>query len=70
VFSITFQKLRIFINMRKKMNPKDKKVTIAVSINPILDQKLNELYTNKSKHIEWLVYQYLLKNNHIQEMPL
>lgn len=56
--------------MRKKMNPKDKKVTIAVSINPILDQKLNELYTNKSKHIEWLVYQYLLKNNHIQEMPL
>ncbi len=56
--------------MRKKLNETEKRVTIAVTINPLLDKKLTELYKNKSKQVEWLVYQHLLKNNHIDEMPL
>jgi hypothetical protein len=56
--------------MRKKLTESEKRVTIAVTINPLLDKKLSELYKNKSKQIEWLVYQHLLKNNHIEEMPL
>ena len=56
--------------MRKKLNQEEKRITIAVTINPILDKKLTELHKNKSKQVEWLIYQYLLKNNHIEEMPL
>lgn len=56
--------------MRQKLNKSEKRVTIAVTINPLLNDKLNELYKNKSKQIEWLVYQHLLKTNNIKEMPL
>jgi len=56
--------------MRKKLEESEKRVTIAITINPILDKKLTELYKNKSKQIEWLIYQHLLKNNDITEMPL
>ena len=56
--------------MRNKLNKDEKKVTIAICINPILDKKLSELYKNKSKQVEWLIYQHLLKNNNIDEMPL
>lgn len=64
------QYIRIFIGMRKKLNKSEKRVTIAITINPILDKKLTELYKNKSKQVEWLIYQHLLKNNEIEEMPL
>lgn len=56
--------------MRRKLNKNEKRVTIAVTINPILDKKFGELYKNKSKQVEWLIYQHLLKNNKIEEMPL
>lgn len=56
--------------MRKKLNKSEKKVTIAICINPLLDKKLSQLHKNKSKQVEWLIYQYLLKNNEIEEMPL
>ena len=56
--------------MRKKLKENEKKVKLTASINPILFNKLNELYTNVSKHVEWLIYQDLKKNNNIEEMPL
>ena len=56
--------------MRKKLDKSEKRITIAITINPLLDKKISELYKNKSKQIEWLIYQDLLKNNHIKSMPL
>lgn len=56
--------------MRNKINKEDKKVTIAFCLNPVLAKKFAELHKNKSKQIEWLIYQYLLKEKHIDEMPL
>lgn len=56
--------------MRQKLKKEEKKARLTVSINPILNQKLTELYTNVSKHVEWLIYQDLKKNNTIEEMPL
>lgn len=56
--------------MRQKLTKEEKRVTIAVTINPLLDKKLSELYKNKSKQVEFLIYQDLLKNNHIEPMPL
>jgi hypothetical protein len=56
--------------MKQKLKPEEKKARVTVSMNPILDKKLTELYTNVSKHIEWLVYQDMRKNNQIDEMPL
>ena len=50
--------------MRKKLDKTEKRITIAITINPVLDKKLNELYKNKSKQVEWLIYQDLLKNKH------
>lgn len=52
---------------RKTLNKKDRKDKISVSLNKILSNKINKLYTNKSKYIERLVYQDLLKNNEINE---
>ena len=56
--------------MRNKINKEDKKVTIAFCLNPVLSKKFSELHKNKSKQIEWLIYQYFLKEKHIDEMPL
>ena len=56
--------------MRQKLKESEKKARVTISINPILDKKLTELYRNVSKHVEWLIYQDLKKNNHIEEMPL
>lgn len=56
--------------MRKKLNTKDKKVKLTCTINPTLHEKINELHSNVSKHVEWLIYQDLRKNNLIDEMPL
>lgn len=56
--------------MKPKLKPEEKKTRVTVSMNPILDKKLTELHSNVSKHIEWLVYQDMRKNNQIDEMPL
>jgi metal-responsive CopG/Arc/MetJ family transcriptional regulator len=36
---------------------------ISVSIDKKLDDILNDEFNNKSKYIEWLIYQDLLKNS-------
>jgi hypothetical protein len=56
--------------MRKKLNESEKKKKLTVTINPALHDKINTLHNNVSKHVEWLIYQDLLKNNNINEMPL
>lgn len=71
---MTFIILYIFIVnkkiMRRKLNSDEKKVRLTITINPILAKKLLEQHSNVSKHIEWLVYQNMLKDNTITEMPL
>lgn len=49
------------------MNTDEKKVTITVTINPTLMGLINELYNNKSKYIERLIYQDLLKNKKLDD---
>jgi len=56
--------------MRQKLKEHEKKTRITISLNQILDKKLTELHTNVSKHVEWLIYQDMRKNNQIDEMPL
>lgn len=56
--------------MRKKLTENEKKVTLSVTINPVLMVKLDELQKNKSKYIEWLIYQDLKKNNMVDEIML
>lgn len=38
-----------------------KKVKISISIDRKLDETINEEFSNKSKYIEWLIYQNLKK---------
>jgi len=47
-----------------------KKGKLTASINKKVLEKLNHSYSNVSKHVEWLIYQDLRKNNKIDEMPL
>jgi hypothetical protein len=56
--------------MRKKLKEKEKKGKLTASINKDVLNKLNSLHSNVSKHVEWLIYQDLRKNNQIDEMPL
>ena len=37
------------------------KVKVSISIYRKLDEIINEEFTNKSKYIEWLIYQDLMK---------
>lgn len=43
----------------KKIN----KNRISISMDKKLDDILNEEFNNKSKYIEWLIYQDMLKNS-------
>lgn len=43
----------------KKIN----KNRISISIDKHLDDILNKEFNNKSKYIEWLIYQDMLKNS-------
>lgn len=36
---------------------------ISISIDKQLDDILNDEFSNKSKYIEWLIYQDMLKNS-------
>jgi len=56
--------------MRRKLKDTEKKVRLTITINPVLGRELTDQHANISKHIEWLVYQDMLKNNTITEMPL
>lgn len=51
--------------MRKKLKDEEKKARVIITINPTLNKIISEL-TNKSKYIENLVYQDLLKQNKIE----
>ena len=47
------------------------KVNRTISINKELDDMMNEIISNKSKYIEWLIYNDLknnLKNDNIQKI--
>jgi len=46
--------------MKKKS--KKEKVIVSLSIDRKLDDYMNEMFENKSRYIEWLVEQDLLKN--------
>lgn len=39
------------------------KVKVSISIDRKLDEIINEEFANKSKYIEWLIYQDLMKNS-------
>ena len=39
------------------------KVKVSISIDRKLDEIINEEFVNKSKYIEWLIYQDLLINS-------
>jgi hypothetical protein len=43
----------------KKIN----KNRISISLDKQLDDILNEEFSNKSKYIEWVIYQDMLKNS-------
>lgn len=45
------------------MKKKKEKVNISVSIDRKLDEYMDELFSNKSKYIEWLIFQNLKDNN-------
>lgn len=41
---------------------KKEKVTVSISVYKKLDKYMNEMFDNKSKYIEWLFEQDLLKS--------
>lgn len=52
---------------KKPLKPTDCKTKFSITINPILFNKVDELYQNKSKYVERLIYADLLKNNVIDK---
>lgn len=48
------------------MKKKKTKVNISISIDKKLNGYINELISNKSKYLEHLIYQDLLKNENIK----
>lgn len=59
---ITLFDFKIFIYSNKeklKMNKKKTKINRTVSIDRNLDNIMNDKIRNKSKYIEWLIYQDL-----------
>lgn len=51
--------------MRKKLTQEEKKIRTTITINRNLDKIVGDLMPNKSKYIEWLIYQNLSKNNQL-----
>jgi len=51
--------------MRKKLTQEEKKVRTTITLSRNLDKIVGELMPNKSKYIEWLIYQNLSKNNQL-----
>jgi hypothetical protein len=45
-----------------KTKSKKEKMIVSLSIDRKLDDYMNEMFENKSRYIEWLVEQDLLKN--------
>lgn len=51
---------------KKPIKPEERKIKFSVTINPILFFKLEELKSNKSKYVEQLILDDMIKNNHIK----
>jgi hypothetical protein len=49
------------IKEKENMENNKTKVKISISIDRKLDEIINEEFINKSKYIEWLIYQDLKK---------
>lgn len=47
---------------KKPLKPENKKIKFSVTIDPILFKKMNDLYDNKSKYIESLIFNDLVNN--------
>lgn len=52
---------------RESLKPEERKTKFSVTINPILFNKIDNLYNNKSKYVERLIYNDLLKNKEIDK---
>jgi hypothetical protein len=48
--------------MKKVVKKKKEKVSASISVDIKLDNYMDELFDNKSKYIEWLIYQDLHQN--------
>jgi hypothetical protein len=44
------------------------KVKVSISIDRKLDEIINEEFVNKSKYIEWLIYQDLMKHSNNEKL--
>ena len=53
---------------RTKFKEEDLKVRVSITINSKLSQIVSETIKNKSKYIEYLILQYLNKNNQLKDM--
>ncbi len=56
--SSIFYIYRIFIYMRHKIEDKDKKVKLSITISPKINKKMEDNLINKSKLIEKLLKEY------------
>lgn len=45
-----------------KTASKKEKVIVSISVDRKLNEYMVDLFDNKSKYIEWLIYQDLMKN--------
>ena len=52
---------------KKPIKPEERKTKFSVTINPHLFSKIDELYNNKSKYVESLIYADLVKNKLIDK---
>ena len=52
--------------MRKKLNDNEKKQPVSVKVDPIIFEELNKM-KNKSKYIEYLIYQDMKNKNIIKQ---
>jgi hypothetical protein len=52
---------------RESLKPEERKIKFSITINPILFNKIDDIHSNKSKYVENLIYQDLLKNNQISK---
>ena len=52
---------------KKPINSSDRKSKFSVTINPVLFNKVDEIYPNKSKYVERLIQADLIKNKQIDK---
>ena len=55
---------------KKALKPEERKIKFTISINPKVFNKMNINQSNKSKYIEWLVYNDLKNKSQIKDMIL